>query len=127
MSESELEYRSGALKLEHGLHNIGHTVLNGLRRVRVTACACPLLKHIARKFGQNVRTGSIEFSSRLFRSKRSRHTSAIVYIYSSIIRIAHILLEMYHARLNRIHRWIPFYTGCSYVALDVIPSDPIVP
>lgn len=23
MSESELEYRSGALKLEHGLHNIG--------------------------------------------------------------------------------------------------------
>lgn len=59
MSESELEYRSGALKLEHGLHNIGHTVLNGLRRVRVTACACPLLKHIARKFGQNVRINRI--------------------------------------------------------------------
>lgn len=36
MSESELEYRSGALKLEHGLHNIGHTVLNGLRRVRMS-------------------------------------------------------------------------------------------
>lgn len=94
MSESELEYRSGALKLEHGLHNIGHTVLNGLRRVRVTACACPLLKHIARRFDQNVRTGSIEFSIAFVSfdpAKRSRHTSAI---YSSIIRIARILLEI---------------------------------
>lgn len=91
MSESELEYRSGALKLEHGLHNIGHTVL---RRVRVTACACPLLKHIARRFDQNVRTRSIEFSIAFVSfdpAKRSRHTSAI---YSSIIRIARILLEI---------------------------------
>lgn len=34
MSESELEYRSGALKLEHGLHNIGHSFKRFKARAR---------------------------------------------------------------------------------------------
>lgn len=39
MSESELEYRSGALKLEHGLHNIGQFK-------QFKARACPRLPRV---------------------------------------------------------------------------------
>lgn len=79
MSESELEYRSGALKLEHGLHNIGHSFKRFKARARYGAHAHILYSSIlhGNSIGIFIRDRSNfhnSFRSILARGTSFRHT-----------------------------------------------------
>ena len=101
MSESELEYRSGALKLEHGLHNIGHSFKRFKARARYRAHAHILYSSILH--GNSIGI-FIRDRSNFHNSFPSAIRNVRIRIFFFHVRVSFKIPHDFTACLNRIYR-----------------------